>query len=51
MSTLHRLAFRVDIKNIPVWYEDTRPRNGTSRYKHRSMDRNGIVGGRGLGAE
>ena len=51
MSTLHRLACRVDMKNTPVWYEQKRPRNGTSRYKHRSMHRNGIVGRRGFGAE
>ena len=31
MCTLQRLVCRVGMKNIPVWYEDTRPRNGTTR--------------------
>ena len=50
MSTLHRLACRVDMKNIPVWYEQKRPRKGTTRlYKHRSMDRRGSLAEEGLG--
>ena len=49
MSTLHQLACRVDIKNIPVWYEQKRPRNETSRYKHRSeMDRMRLLAEEGL---
>ena len=31
MSTPHRLACRVDMKNIPALYEQKRPRNGRSR--------------------
>ena len=48
MSTLHRLACCVDMKNIPAWYEQKRPRNGTSRYKHRSVDRTGSLAEEGL---
>ena len=48
MSTLHRLACRVDMKNIPVWYEQKRPRSGTSRYKHRSMARTRSLAEKGL---
>ena len=49
MSTLHQLTCRVDMKNIPVWYEQKRPRNETSRYKHRSeMDRMGLLAEEGL---
>ena len=49
MSTLHWLACRVDMKNTPVWYEQKRPRKGTTRlYKHRSMDRRGSLAEQGL---
>ena len=47
MSTLHRLASRVDMKNIPVWYKQKRPRNGTSRL-HRSIDRTRSLADEGL---
>ena len=47
MSTLHRLACRVDMQNIPIWYEQKRPRNRSSRY-HRSMHRIGSLAEEGL---
>ena len=47
ISTLHRIACRVDMKNIPFWYEQKRPRNETSRL-HRSMDRTGSLAEEGL---
>ena len=48
MSTLHELACRVDMKNISVRYEQKLPRNGTSRYKHRSIHRTGSLAEEGL---
>ena len=48
LSTLYRLAGRVDMKNIPVWYEQKRPRNGTTRCKRRSMDSWGSLAEEGL---
>ena len=31
ISTLYRIAYHVDTKNTPVWYEQKRPRTGISR--------------------
>ena len=48
MSTLYRTACHVDMKTTPAWYEQKRPRTGTSR--SHSPDRTGAVGQRGFGA-
>ena len=50
MSTLYRTACQVDINTAPAWYEQKRPRTGTSR-SHSPTDRTGAVGQRGFGAE
>ena len=50
MSTLYRTAYHVDMKTTPAWYEQKRPRTGTSR-SHSPTDRIGAVGRRGFGAE
>ena len=50
MSTLYRTAYYVDMKTTPAWYEQKRPRTGTSRSQS-PTDRTGVVGPRGLGAE
>ena len=48
LRQLHGLACRVDMKNISVRYEQKMSRNGTSQYKHRSMDRTGSLAEEGL---
>ena len=50
MSTLYRTAYHVDMKTTSAWYEQKRPRTGTSR-SHSPRDRTGAVGRRGFGAE
>ena len=50
MSTLYRTAYHVDMKTTPAWYEQKRPRTGTSR-SHSPTDRIGAVGRRGFGDE
>ena len=50
MSTLYWTAYHVDMKTTPAWYEQKRPRTGTSR-SHSPTDRTGAVGRRGFGAE
>ena len=49
MSTLYWAAYHVDMKTTPAWYEQKRPRTGTSR-SHSPTDRTGAVGRRGFGA-
>ena len=44
----YRIAYHVDLQNTPAWFEQRRPRTGTSRSTHRTSCRNGWP--RGYGA-
>ena len=52
MSTLHQLACRVDIKNIPFWYEQKQPTNEQAKSLQTQVNvSQGIVGRRGFGGQ
>ena len=50
MATLYRTAYHVHMKTFTAWYEQKRPRTGTSR-SHSPTHCTGTVGRRRFGAE